>query len=260
VTTLTDTLRPASTAQTPSVTITQYSRRGIFAIWAAAAAPMGVLAWIVAPTVADGSGIESMAKPLLACLTIGMVWQFVLAMGLVVYEQRSMRWSRLKEALWLRRPVSPRTGRVGGKVWWIVVPLALGTGLREFISIPAPLDRNLGEFLSSDFGQAMFDGAWGWFAVVVIMGVFNTVLGEELLFRGVLLPRMHGAFGKRDWVANGVLFAGYHMHMPWAMPGILLDTFFLSYSTKRYRSAWIGIAVHSAQTILITLMVFAIVI
>ena len=39
------------------------------------------------------------------------------------------------------------------------------------------------------------------------MTVFNTVLGEELLFRGLLLPRMNGVFGRRDWLANGVLFA-----------------------------------------------------
>ena len=28
-------------------------------IWAAAAIPMGILSWIVAPAIADGSGIES---------------------------------------------------------------------------------------------------------------------------------------------------------------------------------------------------------
>ena len=32
--------------------------------------------------------------------------------------------------------------------------------------------------------------------------VFNTVLGEELLFRGFLLPRMNGAFGRRDWAGQ----------------------------------------------------------
>jgi membrane protease YdiL (CAAX protease family) len=39
-----------------------------------------------------------------------------------------------------------------------------------------------------------------------VLAVFNTVLGEELLFRGLLLPRMNGVFGERDWLANGVLF------------------------------------------------------
>jgi uncharacterized protein len=31
-------------------------------------------------------------------------------------------------------------------------------------------------------------------------------LGEEFLFRGVLLPCMEGVFGRWSWVANGVLF------------------------------------------------------
>jgi membrane protease YdiL (CAAX protease family) len=133
------------------------------------------------------------------------------------------------------------------------------TAVREMLSLPAPLSRNLGEFLSSDTGKAMFDGSWGWFAVVVTMAVFNTILGEELLWRGILLPRMNGAFGNRDWVANGVLFATYHLHMPWAIPAILLDTFLYSYPTKRFRSAWMGIAVHSSQTVIIIPLVLALV-
>jgi hypothetical protein len=71
---------------------------------------------------------------------------------------------------------------------------------------------------------------------------------------------MSGAFGRGDWIANGVLFAGYHLHVPWSIPVALLDTFFLAYPTKRYRSAWIGIAVHSGQTVLIGALVLALVI
>jgi hypothetical protein len=42
--------------------------------------------------------------------------------------------------------------------------------------------------------------------VIVVQLVFNSVLGEDLLFRGILLPRMRGVFGRGDFVANGVLF------------------------------------------------------
>jgi uncharacterized protein len=83
------------------------------------------------------------------------------------------------------------------------------------------------------------------------MVILNTVLGEELLFRGLLLPRMKGVFGRWDWAANGALFAVYHLHMPWAIPWTLLDAFLLSYPSKRYNSALIGIAVHSAQSVVI---------
>ena len=245
--------------RTGAVTVTQYSRRGILAIWAAAALPMGALSWIVAPAIADGSGIEAMVRPLLACLTAGLVWQFLLVMALVGYEQRSLRWSRLREALWLRAPRSPRSGRVGGRVWLLVIPLALATGLEELISLPAPIDRNFGEFLSSDAGAAMFDGAWGLFALFMTMSVFNTVLGEELLFRGLLLPRMQGAFGDRDWLANGLLFAVYHLHSPWVIPGSLLDPFIYSLPAKRHRSALLSMAVHSAQSVLIGVLVLTVV-
>ena len=92
-------------------------------------------------------------------------------------------------------------------------------------------------------------GNWVWYAVIIALSLFNTVLGEELLFRGLLLPRMKGAFGSWDRVANGVLFAGYHLHMPWVIPWTLLDIFALSYPSRRYRSALIGIAVHGAQSV-----------
>ena len=64
------------------------------------------------------------------------------------------------------------------------------------------------------------------------------MLGEELLFRGLLLPRMNGVFGKRDWVANGVLFAVYHLHVPWVIPADAADTFILAYPRSATAARW----------------------
>lgn len=262
MTTTTSRPTPAGTARPAAVTVNQYSRRAIFAIWAAAALPMAALAWIVAPAVAGGTSPEAMFGPLVVLLTAGLVWQFVLVLGLVGFEQRSLRWSRVKPALWLQRPVSPKTGRSGGRTWLVLVPLVAAFGLVELLpSLSPPVGRDFGEFLSSSAGRAMFHGSWGWFAVVVTLFVFNTVLGEELLFRGVLLPRMAGAYGDRDWVVNGLLFAGYHLHVPWAIfPSAFLDMFLLAYPSRRYRSAWIGIAVHSAQSVVFTVVVLTLVV
>jgi membrane protease YdiL (CAAX protease family) len=116
-------------------------------------------------------------------------------------------------------------------------------------TIPGPSIRDFGDFVSSDAGKEFFRGAWGWFAVVVVLGIFNTVLGEELLFRGLLLPRMQGVFGRRDWIANGVLFALYHLHQPWSIPNTFVDgPFLLAYPSRRFQSAWVGIIAHSVQT------------
>jgi membrane protease YdiL (CAAX protease family) len=240
----------------------QYSLAKILGIWAAAALPMAALAWVVAPLVAGQlAGPVPMARALLVSLTVGLIWQFVLVLVLVHRERGSLRWSVLKDALWLRTPRSPRTGRVGGRLWLVLVPALLIFTAEGFIPHPFPpaTGHDFAAFAQSDAFAAFMSGNWGWFVVIVALVVFNTVLGEELLFRGLLLPRMQGAFGRWDWVANGVLFAGYHLHMPWAIPATLLDTFALSYPSRRYRSALIGIAVHSSQSVLVLVLILPLV-
>jgi membrane protease YdiL (CAAX protease family) len=240
--------------------VKQYSLAQIFGVWAAAAVPMGVLAWIVAPWLRDQlGGRDPFAEALLICITAGLIWQFVLVLILTRRELGGLEWSRVREALWLRAPLDARTGRVGGRVWWWVLPFVVVFALEAFLSIPGPSVRDFGEFLDSDRGEDFFRGAWGWFAVVVVLAVFNTVLGEELLFRGLLLPRMQGVFGRRDWVANGVLSAVYHLHQPWSIPASLLDIIALAYPSRRFQSAWMGIIVHSVQSVLVIGIVLALV-
>jgi membrane protease YdiL (CAAX protease family) len=234
---------------------------GIVAVWAAAALPMGLLAWVVSPLLADQlSGPARLSRALIVTLTAGLVWQCVLVLGLVRREQGTLRWPVLREALWLRAPRAPRTGRRGGRAWLVLLPLVLALAAEELVPGPgSPVGRDLGDFLSSHAGHATLAGSWGWLLVLATMFAFNTVLGEELLFRGYLLPRMNGVFGRRDWVANGVLFAVYHLHVPWVIPAGLLDTFILAGPSKRYRSALVGIAVHSAQSVVFLGLVLSLV-
>lgn len=253
-----DAREPATQVQIP-----QYGRGAIVGIWAAAALPMAVLAWLVVPALAprfSGSSGVATGKALMVALTLGLVWQFALVAILVFREQRSLRWSVLREALWLRSPRSPRSGRVGGRIWLVVLPLVVLLAAEGLVpALPHPENRDLGALLGTDAGARFFEGNWLWFALLLVSLLFNSVLGEELLFRGFLLPRMNGAFGRGDWVANGVLFAVYHLHVPWQIPVNLLDTLILSYPTKRYRSALIGIAVHSTQSILVVAVVLPLV-
>jgi membrane protease YdiL (CAAX protease family) len=202
-----------------------------------------------------------MIKSLLVLLTAGLVWQFVLVALLVWHEQHTYRWSTVRDSLWLRSPRSPKTGHVGGRLWLILIPLIALFFVEELLpAVGAPGNRDLNKFLGSDVGKHFMSGAWGWYGLMLLLFLFNTVLGEELLFRGVLLPRMKRVFGRGDWLANGVLFAAYHLHMPWLMPSTLLvDTFAIAYPARRYQSAWIGIAVHSAQSVFFAVIVLTLV-
>ncbi|WP_138760503.1 CPBP family intramembrane glutamic endopeptidase [Modestobacter altitudinis] len=257
---MTTTENRRSAASQP-VQIRQYTVAGVLGTWAAAALPMAALWWAIGPLLARAlDGSTALTRALILVSTAGLAWQFLLVLILVQREQGSLRWAVVKDALWLHAPRSPRTGRRGRWAWLVVIPLVIGFGIEEELpTLPKPEGRNLGVFLGSDAGQSFLSGNWGWFAILAAMVVFNTVLGEELLFRGLLLPRMQGAFGRWDWAANGTLFAVYHLHMPWAIPWTLLDAFLLSYPSKRYNSALIGIAVHSAQSVVILGLALALV-
>src|SRR5262245_45085355 len=73
--------------------VKQYSRSQVIAVWAAAAVPMGVLAWIGAPLLEDWlGGRDPFAEALLICLTTGLAWQFVLTLVLVRHELGGLQW------------------------------------------------------------------------------------------------------------------------------------------------------------------------
>ena len=167
--------------------VRQYSLAQILAVWAAAAIPMAVLAWVIAPLLGTllGGGDTAFIKALLLCLTAGLIWQFVLTLILIRREQGTLRWERVRDALWLLSPRDPRSGRVGGRVWLWVIPFVVLFAIWEFLGfdITGPASHDFALFLETS-GQEFFQANWVWFGVIVVELVFNTVLGEDLLFRG----------------------------------------------------------------------------
>jgi membrane protease YdiL (CAAX protease family) len=254
----------------------QYSLSRILLVWAAAALPMFVLGWVVAPAVGDrldlGVGDENReAFTRAGLLTLGLIWQFVLAMAIIKREEGDIRWATIRRRCWLNTPRDPRTGEARPKLWWWLVPLILGVGLLQFIPLQAawealfpfldePDKYSFAEILDSDARKSALEGAWQVLGLFVVLGIFNSIIGEELLFRGVLLPKMQGVFGKRDWVANGLLFGLYHLHQPWGMFTSIVDGVFLyAWPSRRFRSAWFGIVVHSMQTVVFIILALGLV-
>ena len=233
---------------------------------------MALLGWMVAPALSSASANPGIVR--LTVLTIGLIWQFVLAMILLYREAGNLRWSTIKQRLWLRQPYNSKIDKTDRRLWWWLIPLIILTALYEmqvsgvldnlwvslFPSFAEPSNFSLGGYLGSPEGQAKMVGAWGFFWLLIVSAVFNTVLGEELLFRGVLLPRMAGVFGKWDWAANGILFGLYHLHQPWMIFSAALEgVFFFAFSTKYFRSAWFGIIAHSGQSLFFAFLVLGLV-
>jgi membrane protease YdiL (CAAX protease family) len=253
----------------------QYSLAKILGIWALAAAPMGILSWIVFPLLALDFDADPLAfgVTLLVLIALGLVWLFVLSMIIVRREEGDLRWATLKRRLRLNTPREPATGVPRARLFLWVVPFIVGVTVIElllntpienawvsvFPFLAEPEGRSFGAILGSQEILQQLVGAWWFFALVVVQAIFNTILGEEFLFRGVLLPRMEGVFGRWSWVANNVLFALYHVHIPWVMPNAFLTGLLYTYPAYRYRSTWMSIIVHSAQSVYFAFLVLGIV-
>lgn len=247
----------------------QYSVGKIIFIWVLVVVPMAILGWIVGPAIAplipSENQILRAGVGRLIALTIGLIWQFIFSMILVKHECGDIKFHTIKKRLRLNGPIDPKTEKPNKKLWLMLIPFAailfvlevLVAGLISF-SIPEGFDLNV--LLESPDVQQDLIGAWWFFILFLIMAIFNTIFGEEFIFRGILLPKMKKAFGKWDGVMNGILMGGYHWHQPWMIfAGILSDVCVNSFIAKRYKSTWLSIILHSIQSFIILFLIFGIV-
>ncbi len=72
------------------------------------------------------------------------------------------------------------------------------------------------------FPDVNLAGNYLFVALYFVIGLVFNIFGEEIYYRGYLLPRMRAAFGRWDWVANGVLFTLKHIYQRWLYPGVLV--------------------------------------
>jgi membrane protease YdiL (CAAX protease family) len=236
---------------------------------------MSTLSWIAFPLLAPNFGADPLGFGVtrMVLLTLGLVWLFGLSMIIVRREEGDLRWATVKRRLRLGTPREPRSGEPRARLWLWVVPflvavaaveLALSSSLDNtwvsvFPFLAEPQGYNLGTLLESQEILQRLEGAWWFLALFVVLAVFNTILGEEFLFRGVLLPKMEGAFGRGSWVANGVLFGFYHLHQPWSIPNAVVTGLLYTFPAYRYRSTWMAIILHSAQSAFFAFLVLGVV-
>jgi len=253
----------------------QYSLAKILGIWALATVPMGVLGWIAFPLLAPDIGSDPLGSGVtrLVLLMLGLIWLFVLSMIIVRREEGNLRWATVKQRLRLNVPREPTTGQARQRLWLWVIPFLVAVAVVDLVLnspmenawvsvfpfLAEPPSYSLDAILQSQEILARLEGAWWFFALFVVQAAFNTILGEEFLFRGVLLPRMEGVFGRWSWVANGVLFGLYHVHQPWGIPNSVVTGLLYTFPAYRYRSTWMSIILHSAQSVFFAFLVLGVV-
>jgi membrane protease YdiL (CAAX protease family) len=246
----------------------QYSFSEIISIWALASVPGGLLFWLGLPFL-DTYAEISTGYLVLIVLAIPYIWHFILAFLILKKEAGDMHWNTIKDRLWLRTPTDPRTGRQNNAIWlWLIPVIAvyvLTSASPIFLSINYWWARILPIQEPTQYSMdVLFEnpnslvGNWGFVLAFLLVSILT--MSEEIIFRGILLPKMKGVFGRADWVANGILFALYHLEQPWAWPGkILYTTLTLALPARLFRSTCFSIIVHFSQSFYFLFLVMGLV-
>ncbi|MCD4729613.1 MAG: CPBP family intramembrane metalloprotease [Bacteroidales bacterium] len=75
--------------------------------------------------------------------------------------------------------------------------------------------------------------------------IFN-IMGEEILWRGVVLPRQEISFGKYAWLIHGFGWGLFHIAFGWQLLITLIPTLFVqSYIVQKRKNSWIGVLIHA---------------
>jgi membrane protease YdiL (CAAX protease family) len=98
-----------------------------------------------------------------------------------------------------------------------------------------------------DFMGIPLQGAW-WIPVyyAVVMLVFN-IGGEELWWRGYVLPRQELVFGNITWLVHGIAWSVFHLFIQptlWDTVRMAITGIALSFVAQRTKSTWPGLVGH----------------
>jgi membrane protease YdiL (CAAX protease family) len=113
--------------------------------------------------------------------------------------------------------------------------------------------------LFADFIGAPLKGNWGVALLFVVMLFFN-IAGEELWWRGYILPRQELAHGRWAWAIHGLLWLLWHVTFyPWQALALLPICLVIPFIAQRLHNTWPAVIIH-LQNAAVLVLVLALVV
>ena len=136
-----------------------------------------------------------------------------------------------------------------GASWllWLTQPFFATITLHRFPQVVQDFLTHLNN--PSSFMDIPLRGHWWiaiYYAVVLLAG---NIAGEELWWRGYLLPRQEVASGPRAWIYHGSLWAGFHLFLQmtaWDLIRMMPTCCALAFVAQHRKSTWPGVFAHTA--------------
>jgi membrane protease YdiL (CAAX protease family) len=181
------------------------------------------------------SGVDPLVSWMV--LSVPLVFAPIIASGWLLLRAEPVRqpWT---ERLRLRRPTAKdwAWGLLG------LVCIAAGSAAMMHLCVDLDLDplppfsRNLRPMVGSRLWML---GIWAVYWPI-------NILGEEFVWRGVLLPRMQNRLGGRAWLLNAALWGAFHVAFGLGNLLVLLPTLiFVPLIAQRRRNTWLAVLMHA---------------
>ena len=181
-------------------------------------------------------------EPILLWFSVAGVGTFLPMLVLAWFSLKSEDNYHSWPAIWQR--LRFRTMDRGDWIWTIGALLVIGSlsflameSMKYFFTdfLPNP------PFLQMD---PLVEGRYWILAAWLLFWPFN-ILGEEILWRGVLLPRQELATGRYSWLMHGVGWCIFHITFGWQLLITLTPILFiLPYVTQKRKNTWVGVIIH----------------
>ena len=192
---------------------------------------------------------------------------FALAFGFYKRDGYPLSWGDIKT----RFRLLPMTGKdwlwaIGGFiVTFLSIGALAGTALMLIKAFPAiaPPDFfppwlkpgvNFDTALFADYIGASLKNNWG-VAILFIVMLFFNIAGEELWWRGYILPRQEKMHGRWTWLIHGLLWLFWHVAFyPWQIFALLPICLALPYIAQRRQNTWVAFIIHLQNAIVLVLI------
>ncbi|MDQ2833465.1 MAG: CPBP family intramembrane metalloprotease [Acidobacteriota bacterium] len=187
----------------------------------------------------------------------GTTWLWTAALAVFMYGGRfalpvTVSFAVIAIAL-ERRQTGAKLWMVGGLGVFIVLSWALWHPGPWLAQVPLhrepPYIRDLlNRFGPENFMDIPLRGHW-WIAIYyTAVLLLANIGGEELWWRGYLLPRQEKAQGSIAWLVHGVLWASFHLFFQWTLWDLvrMIPTCCaLSFVAQYQKNTWPGIIAHT---------------
>jgi membrane protease YdiL (CAAX protease family) len=203
----------------------------------------GFLLWILTrwgiPTLEKYAGIET----IFGWFILGGAGVFLPMIILTVYKTCKDGFCESMHAFFLRL-------RLAGFRIMDLFYILLGTALSGFfmwliifgtdkVGMPLTLHPSFMEFSGFSVGER-------WKLLYGIPLFIVNIFGEEMLWRGYILPRQVTAFGKSGWILNACLWFFFHSAFGFDLMVLMIPTLIIvPLFTYFRRNTWVGIGIHA---------------